>query len=405
MYNVTHCTKRCVCAKMAGNGRTGKMKKAGMMILAAAIYAEGACMGCRAENKAAFLRGYDASFCSEFGKDVHRGSDGKPCDIFYLLKEHGINCVRLRVWNNPSSPDNPDTPGNSDLDTVAEQAVRAKKAGLKVMLDFHYSDYWADPGKQYIPGAWTSCTTADEMGQKLYDYTASVLRALARENASPDYVQVGNEINPGLLVSVCRKGDVVKADEAVSGRWHGKNYIAYLKKGCAAVRAEAPEAKIIIHFADCTYVESLMEDVSKAGIDFDIYGLSYYPFEASHGTLGELGEKIRYGREKLGKDVIVTETGWYWHTWTQQNYGAVGYAKLRNKNGKLWRGILTQGQKVVESVQNQENVIHAVIDVTQANGGLGVFFWEDGKPGSWRGLFDSDGKAMPGLDALGGQKD
>ena len=147
-----------------------------------------------------------------------------------------------------------------------------------------------------------------------------------------------------------------------------------------------------------------MEVVSKAVIDFDIYGLSYYPFEASHGTLGELGEKIRYGREKLGKDVIVTETGWYWHTWTQQNYGAVGYAKLRNRNGKLRRGILTQGQKVVESVQNQENVIHAVIDVTQANGGLGVSFWEDGKPGSWRGLFDSDGRAMPGLDALGGQK-
>ncbi len=372
---------------------------------------------------ASFMRGFDASACNDSGTGTYSDASGNIKDIFEVLPDFGVNWVRLRVWNNPSSGNIPtDTSGNktvagaSDLDTVLDQAVRAKKYGLKVLLDFHYSDYWADPAKQVIPSDWLSCTTSDEMAEKVSDWTEEVLTALAEAGAAPNMIQIGNEISSGMLkhksitIDSSNEEKATEADSSIAGTFLSANYFKYLVSGISAARSVCPNAKIMLHFTDInrgnplTYLASFKTAFETAGVDYDVVGLSYYPEWSSHGSLSALGEKIASLKATYKKEVVVVETSApnTIDSDSSKNFYADQYVTNLTVDGKIYEGIEQSSDgKVYASVQNQAAIIRAVMDVAVKNGALGVFTWGGEYKGDWKyGLFYGSGKPMPSLAVL-----
>ena len=196
--------------------------------------------GCsRKSMKNEFIRGFDASAVNdEWNKDKYFDFDGNNKDVFEILKNSGVNWIRLRIWNEPENPNNPEKPGASNLATLLNQAARAKSLSLKFLLDFHYSDYWADPGKQTIPQSWLGCKTSDEVRDKLYGWTEKVLKALNDANTSPDMIQIGNEINTGILTGYYENGKLKPLSSVIGGSStrSKENYIKYLAAGIKAAR-------------------------------------------------------------------------------------------------------------------------------------------------------------------------
>ena len=244
-----------------------------------------------------FIRGFDASASNDsWNKDKYYDFDGSKKDIFEILKNNNVNWVRLRIWNEPENSDNPEFPGTSNLQTVLDQAKRAKAFGLKILLDFHYSDYWADPGKQAMPQSFLDSKSSDEVSKKLYDWTEEVLSALNANGSTPDMIQIGNEINSGLMTGYYEKGKLKKLSALVSGSstLAPKNFTKYLESGISAARKNCPEAKIMLHVAEGGGNISWLLDMFKdAALDYDVIGLSYYPFEKSHGSIESLSDNIK----------------------------------------------------------------------------------------------------------------
>lgn len=361
---------------------------------------------------ASFMRGFDASACNDGGRGTYADASGNIKDIFEVLPDFGINWVRLRVWNNPSSAKNPSVPGASDKATVVDQAVRAKKNGLKLLLDFHYSDYWADPGKQLIPEDWLSCTDSDQLAAKVSEYTEEVLSALVEAGACPNMIQIGNEISSGMLKHSAIDADekVTEAASSVSGTFGSANYFKYLVSGISAARSVCPNAKIMLHFTDInrgnpvTYLANFKTAFATAGVDYDVVGLSYYPEWSSHGSLSALGEKIASIKSTYKKEVVVVETSApnTIDSDSSKNFYADQYVTNLTVDGKIYEGIEQSSDgKVYASVQNQAAIIRAVMDVAVKNGALGVFTWGGEYKGDWKyGLFYGSGKPMPSLAVL-----
>ena len=356
-----------------------------------------------------FIRGFDASAVNdEWNKDKYYDFDGKQKDVFEILKNNGVNWIRLRIWNDPDNPNNPEKPGASNLTTVLNQAVRAKSFGLKFLLDFHYSDYWADPGKQAIPQSWLDCKTSDEVSRKLYDWTEKVLKALNDANTSPDMIQIGNEINTGILTGFYEKGKLKSLSSVISGSSTRapQNYTKYLAAGIEAARKTCPQSKIMLHVAEGGGQISWLLDIYKeANLDYDVIGLSYYPFEKTHGTIESLEENIKSFRKKYGKEVVVAETAHPWYAKSPNEADLINAtANLTLKNGKIYPGIEEKNDLVLASVKNQEAVITAVARTARKAGALGFFTWGGEYLGSWRyGMFTDKGKAMPSLKVFTGE--
>jgi beta-galactosidase len=240
--------------------------------------------------------GADISFLPQLEDRGMKFSDkGITKDAIEILKDHGFNYVRLRIFNDPAA-DSGYSPkrGFCDLQHTLDMAKRVKKAGLKLLLDFHYSDTWADPGKQYKPAAWKGLALT-ELKRALYDYTKDVMLALKKQGTLPDMVQNGNEINHGI---VWPEGRVNNLDSLSQ----------LLKAGIKAVKDVAPQTQIMLHVAlGGQHDESVwfIDNMLARGVQFDVIGESYYP--KWHGTLDDLKNNLAAMAKRYPQDIIVVE--------------------------------------------------------------------------------------------------
>ncbi len=245
-----------------------------------------------------FIKGADLSSLYEVERcgARYRDSEGEA-DAMTIFRRHGANLVRLRLWNDPYSPDGePYGAGSNNLSVTRALARRAKALGMSWMLDFHYSDFWADPGKQFPPKAWAGL---DEEGltSTVYSYTKETLEKLKEQGIPPEFIAVGNEITNGLLWPV---GKVPNFDAIAK----------IVSAGIGAVREVLPEAKTVIHLDNGgkneLYRYWFDSYFAAGGADFDVMGLSYYPFW--HGKMAGLSKNMNDMAERYGKEMIVVET-------------------------------------------------------------------------------------------------
>ncbi|MBI1781376.1 MAG: glycosyl hydrolase 53 family protein [Sphingobacteriales bacterium] len=247
-------------------------------------------------QEATKMIGADISFLPELeNKGMKFSDNGKEKDAIQILKDHGFNYVRLRIFNDPAN-EKGYSPGKGfcNLEYTKQMAKRVKDAGMKLLLDFHYSDYWADPGKQYKPAAWQHLNF-EQLKQALYDYTFNVMTALKQQGTLPDMVQVGNEINHGI---VWPEGSVSNMDSLAQ----------LLNAGVAAVKAVNPSTVMLLHVAlggqnDETVF--FVDNMLARRVPIDVIGLSYYP--KWHGTLDDLRDNMNDLVRRYNKDVIVVE--------------------------------------------------------------------------------------------------
>ncbi|MCW3092318.1 MAG: Beta-galactosidase Arabinogalactan endo,4-beta-galactosidase [Ferruginibacter sp.] len=242
------------------------------------------------------MLGADISFLPQLEDRGIKFSDkGVQKDPVLILKDHGFNYVRLRIFNDPAN-DSGYSPkkGFCDLEHTKQMAKRVKAAGMKLLLDFHYSDYWADPGKQYKPAAWRGLSFT-ELKKALYDYTKDVMQQLKAQGTVPEMVQIGNEINHGM---VWPDGNINNPDGLAQ----------LIKAGTAAIKAVDPSVVIMLHVAlGGQNSESVffIDNMLARGVSFDVIGESYYP--KWHGTPDDLRDNLNDLVNRYHKDVIVVE--------------------------------------------------------------------------------------------------
>ena len=269
---------------------------------------------------------------------------GVEGDAIEIMRDNGFNYIRLRLFVNPRSElGYSQREGYCDLEHTLAMAKRIKAAGMYFLLDFHYSDNWADPQKQIMPQAWQTYSYA-EVCNAVYEHTRDVLNALVEQGTAPDMVQVGNEVSNGMLWPY---GSVRHSFEGLCG---------LLREGVRAVREVTPSAEVMLHVALGGMVEEtqrFFDAMHTYGVEYDIIGQSYYP--EWHGTLEDLENNLRTMARDIRKPIIVVEYRDY-------------YLDI-------------------------ERIVSALPDGL----GRGTFIWEATSP-QWGKLFDETGAAMPALD-------
>ncbi|MBD7956912.1 glycosyl hydrolase 53 family protein [Microbacterium sp. Sa4CUA7] len=298
-----------------------------------------------------FIAGADVSsaIALEQSGVVFRDASGAPADLFTVLADAGITDVRVRVWNDPfDAAGNGYGGGNTDVARAVEIGQRATAAGMGVLVDFHYSDFWADPAKQHAPKAWTGYT-AEQTAAAVEEFTAAALADFTAAGVDVQMVQIGNETNGAVA--------------GVTG-WAGMAQV--FSAGSAAVRAAVPDAKVVVHFTNpetAGRYAGYARELADRGVDYDVFASSYYPFW--HGSPENLTAVLRGVAETRGKQVMVAETSWA-HTLDD----ADGHGNVID--------LPAEATAYPVSVQGQatalRDVIQAVVDVGEA--GLGVFYWE-----------------------------
>lgn len=245
-----------------------------------------------------WIKGMDVSSLLEVEECGGRFTDrGQAGDALEILKSYGMNLVRLRLWNNPYTPDGkPYGAGTNDLPRTMLLARRTRQLGIDWMLDIQYSDFWTDPGKQLLPKAWEGLG-ADELEQAVYAYTFSVMTVLRESNLMPAIVSVGNELSNGLLWPL--------------GKYPNFDHIArFLSAGIRAVRKIDPAIPVMIHLdngcRNALFRDWLDRYFAAGGADFEYIGMSYYPFW--HGKMEDLRSNMNDLAVLYHKDMIVTET-------------------------------------------------------------------------------------------------
>lgn len=305
------------------------------------------------------IRGVDVSSILAIEKAgvVMYNEYGNRQDIFKTLSENGVNYIRVRVWNSPyDAAGNSYGAGNCDVITAAEIGRRAAEYGMKLLVDFHYSDFWADPGKQTPPKAWKNYSH-DQKKQAIYDFTAKSLRTISDAGADIGMVQVGNETN----CFFCGEDDMYKISDLFSS-------------GCKAVREFDRSVLIALHFANPAtgYFDWYAKVLNECRVDYDVFAASYYPYW--HGTTDNLTSVLGGIAKTYNKYVMVAETA---YPYTNEDGDTFGNAVTSSSNGVEFRyPISVEGQ-----AQCLSDVFQAVSDI--GNKGLGVFYWEPawlGKP-------------------------
>lgn len=309
-----------------------------------------------------FAYGVDASMVKTIYDNggVYYNEDGKEQNIFEIMHNDGVNYVRFRIWNNPyDSNGNSYGGGTNDLATDLEMAKMAKAAKLNVMLDFHYSDFWADPSIQYLPKEWKDYgSTALE--EAIYTYTKSTLKSFKDNGITIDSVQIGNEINSGFMLPY---GKLNSSSET------SLNKIArMLNEGITATKEVFPHCYTIVHLAEGGQkdtFEKWFTELDDRDLDYDIIGASYYPYW--HGSLEQLQENLDNVTKITNKPVMIMETSWGFTNDENENCENIYNSSLEDVGGYL------------TSVQAQATEIRDVCDVLSKvpnNLGLGVFYWE-----------------------------
>ena len=243
---------------------------------------------------------------------VYKDQGGKTVQPLTFFKEQGLNAMRVRLFVDPSK--DTDKAVCQDLDYVKALGKRIKDCGMSFMLDFHYSDTWADPGKQWTPDAWKTLDDA-ALADKVYEYTKDCLSQLKAAGATPDFIQTGNEISYGMLWGI--KGTNANRCYTTSSAANWNRFFNLLKKAGQACREECPDAKIVLH-SERTPKPNVLTDffdrMKNNSIDYDIIGLSYYP--EHHGNLATLETALTTLENKnYGKDIMIVETG-YSYAWS-----------------------------------------------------------------------------------------
>lgn len=281
--------------------------------------------------------------------------DGEEQDVFQTFAEAGINCIRLRVWNDPyDSEGHGYGGGNCDVDTAALLGARATRYGMSVCIDFHYSDFWADPQKQFAPKAWENMTY-DEKKEALYDFTKESLTDLIDAGVDVSMVQIGNEINNGM-----------------AGEKSFSDIIPLLAEGSRAVREVSEscgkDIDVVVHLTEVTNpqkVVGLVQSLEDADLDYDVLGLSYYPFW--DGPVSGMQDLVRKMKDTSGKRVVIAETS-YCYTMEDGD----GFPNSVSADGLLLDGYPA-------SVQGQTSMIRDTVNAAVEAGCEGVFYWE----GAW----------------------
>lgn len=307
-----------------------------------------------------FICGVDiSSYLSEVNSGVkYYDFDGKEVDnqgFFDLLQESGINYVRIRVWNDPYTEDgNGYGGGNNDLDTAIKLGQWATNAGMKVLVDFHCSDFWSDPEKQQAPKAWSGYDV-DEKAEVLQEYMSESLQLMLDSGVDVGMVQVGNETNGKF----CGESD-----------W--ESMCKLFSAGSVAIREVSAknnkEIGVVLHFANpetSGRYSSYAAQLDKYGVDYDVFASSYYPYW--HGTTDNLTSVLKQVANQYGKKVMVAETSWA--TTLLDGDGHSNTVRTGNNDSGLDYPISLQGQAL-----ELRSVAQAVVDVGDA--GIGMFYWE-----------------------------
>lgn len=305
-----------------------------------------------------FAKGADVSWLTQMenaGKKFYN-SGGTETECMQLLKNTGVNSTRLRVWVNPAT-------GWCNTADVVAKAIRAKNLGMKILIDFHYSDSWADPGKQTKPATWAAQDVAT-LQTSVYNHTVAAMNALKASSITPDWVQVGNETNDGMLWPE-GKASVNMA-----------NYAKFFIAGYNAVKAVSPATKVMVHVSN-GYDNALfrwnLDGLKTNGAVWDVIGMSLYPSTANWSTLNsQCLTNMNDMVARYGSEVMVCEVGMSWDQAATCN------------------SFITDLVNKVKSVNN--------------NKGLGVFYWEPEAYNNWQGYtlgaFDNSGKPTIALNAF-----
>lgn len=310
-------------------------------------FAKGADIGWLAQMEATGYHFYDA--------------DGSEKDCLQLLKDRGINTIRLRVWVNPSSNK---IDGHCSKDETVAMAVRAHNMGMRIMIDFHYSDSWADPSKQTKPAAWASHTFSGLLDD-VYNHTYEVLHALQSAGVTPEWVQIGNEIPGGMLWP---EGSTSNFSQLAQ----------LLNKGYDATKAIDSSIKVIVHIDqgnDNAKFRWFFDNAANYHVKYDVIGASYYPYWINSdytATINNLAANLNDMASRYNKEVMVVEVGG-------------DFTLVQNTHDML--------VAVINAVKNVPN-----------SKGLGVIYWEPEGEKSWSGYqlncWQSNGKPSTALDAF-----
>jgi arabinogalactan endo-1,4-beta-galactosidase len=304
-----------------------------------------------------FVKGADVSWVTQMEASGYKFYDknGVQQDLFALLKNLGFNSIRLRAWVNPVN-------GWCNTTDLVKKAIRAKNAGMKIMIDFHYSDVWADPGDQNKPAAWVNLTTLNLI-TTLSTYTIGVMDTLKMNGITPNWVQVGNETNDGMLWEDGRAST------------HMATFAALISSGYNAVKSVSPSTKVIVHISngfDNSLFEWMFDGLRANGAKWDIIGMSLYPTISNYTTLDvQCFANMNDMVTRYGTPVMVVEVG------------------MEADQPATTQSFLTDILTKVHSVNNKQ--------------GLGVFYWEP-EAYNWQGYglgaFDNTGKPTIALNAF-----
>ena len=304
-----------------------------------------------------FIMGMDASCVPSLEASGVKYYDhkGKEKDVYKILSENGVNYIRVRIWNDPFDKEgNGYGGGNCDLENAIEVGKRATKYGMKLLVNFHYSDFWADPAKQMAPKEW-EYMSIDRKCDALYDYTKDCLEELVDAGVDVGMVQIGNETN----------GAMCGESSAAIGGW--AKITKLMSAGSKAVHEVCPKALVAVHFTNpekVTNFESYSANLDYYKVDYDVFASSYYP--AWHGTLENLATVLNKVADKYGKKTMIIETAYVNTLEDTDFYGNTG----------------TDGVKEYPfTEQGQANHIRELTDtaVNKMNNCIGICYWE----GTW----------------------
>lgn len=333
------------------------------------------------------IKGMDVSSYPEMKDKGYRyfNEKGQEEDVLDIAVCSGFNYARLRLWNEPENV--PESRGYCNLAHTIQMAGKLKALGIPYLLDFHYSDWWADPGHQNIPKAWDGLSV-DEMVEQLYSFTENTLLALKREDVYPDMIQIGNEIRNGMLYPVAQVPN-----------W--ENLARFVQAGLQAARkiSKGTNTQLMIHLdegATYAYYEEWFDHMMELGTtDFDLIGLSYYPY--IHGTYEDFEDTLHKLVERYKKPLIVAE---FAHPFRKSK----GSFFREEQEQRAGHSATREGQR--ESLEHLVRIIENVPDGKCE----GFFYWEpfmriepneENGWGTFMGLMDDEGRLTEGGSVIG----
>lgn len=347
-----------------------------------------------------FMMGVDASMIKKVLDQggIYYNLEGVEQDVFEILADAGVNYMRVRVWNDPFSPIGIRGAGDMDLETAYWIVQKARRVNMRIILDLHYSDTWADPEHQTKPYAW-ELLNFTELQEAVETFTYDAMMYFKNRGVTPQMIQIGNEINNGMI---WEDGRIVWNDTTSYDR-----LADLLKAGIRGAKSADKHVKTIIHLADggkFPIFDDFFKEITDRDVDFDIIGASFYPFY--HGTLDRLQDNLDRISEKYDKPVFVAETS---YAYTQASH--VNASNIFGPNQEENGGYLA-------TIQGQATALRDVIEVVANvpnNRGLGIVYWEPawlpvvgagwaeaGTLATWsnQALFTYSGKALPSINVF-----